>query len=366
MYQLIQIRPTTPSLRFSIRLPLLRCGRCVAPLELRPDAIKVRQRTKTRSLALFAMMICTLVAFTSASDALAQKGTWTTIAPMPIGVAFGANGVVLGKKIYVIDGTNGISQAPELYDPLADRWTVKAKDPVRRSESAAGVINSKIYVAEGWAGQFGSDANSPTAALEIYDPLTDSWAPGTSSLIARGLSATAVIDGKLYIAGGTAAQYVNFANLEIYDSTTNTWSMGASLPMPLTSAGGALLNGKFYVLGGYVGPSAFDQTITAAVQVYDPVLNTWSAGTPLPAPRANMVVGVIKGKLLVASGTAADGTGDPSVLIYDPVTDKWHAAADEPTPRARPAAAVLGNMVFVAGGNTDGGPYTTAVEVFTP
>jgi N-acetylneuraminic acid mutarotase len=311
-------------------------------------------------------MICALVAFISASDALAQKGTWTTIAPMPIGVSFGANGVVLGKKIYVIDGTNGISQAPQLYDPLADKWTVKAKDPVLRSESSAGVINNKIYVAEGWGGQFGSDSNSPTSALEIYDPVTDSWTAGASSLIARGLSATAVIDGKLYIAGGTAAQYVNFDNLEIYDSVTNTWSLGASLPAQLTSAAGVALNGKFYVLGGYVGPSAFNNTITAAVQIYDPVLNTWSMGTPLPAPRANMVVGVIKGKLCVASGTTAESIGDPSVQIYNPITDKWNAAADEPTPRAKPAAAVVGNMLFVAGGNTDGGPSTSAAEVFTP
>jgi N-acetylneuraminic acid mutarotase len=243
---------------------------------------------------------------------------------------------------------------------------VKAAEPVRRSESSAGVINNKIYVAEGWAGQFGSDANSPTSALEIYDPVTDSWTAGASSLIPRGLSATAVIDGKLYIAGGTAAQYVNFANLEIYDPLTNSWSMGASLLMPLTSAGGATLNGKFYVLGGYVGPSAFDNTITAAVQIYDPVLNTWSMGTPMPTARANMVVGVINGKLVVASGTAADATGDPSVLIYNPITDKWYAAANEPTPRARPAAVVVGDKLFVAGGNTDAGPYTTAAEFFTP
>lgn len=348
-------------------LPLWRCGTCRTACGLRPKAIKVRQRTRTRSVALFATMICALVAFISASDALAQRGTWTSIAPMPVGVAYGANGVALGRQIYVIDGTNGISRRfPEVYNPFTDKWSVKAADPIRRSESSAGVFNNKIYVAEGWAGQFGSDANNPTSALEIYDPVTDSWTAGASSLIARGLSATAVIDGKLYIAGGTAAQYVNFANLEIYDPLTNSWSMGASLPMPLTSAGGATLNGKFYVLGGYVGPSAFDNTITAAVQIYDPVLNTWSMGTPMPTARANMVVGAINGKLVVASGTAPDATGDPSVLIYNPITDKWYGVANEPTPRARPAAVVVGDKLFVAGGNTDAGPYTTAAEFFTP
>jgi len=320
---------------------------------------------KTRCSATLTTMIVSLVVLTPFTHVLAQ-GTWTSIASMPIGVSFGANGVALGGKIYVIDGTNGFSHAPQVYNPLSDKWSVKAKDPIRRSESSAGVINNEIYVAEGWAGEFGSDANNPTNELAIYDPVTDSWTAGASSLIARGLSATAVIDGKLYIAGGTAAQYVNFADLEIYDSVTNTWSMGASLPDLRTSAAGVALNGKFYVLGGYVGPSAFNQIITADVQIYDPVLNTWSTGTPLPAPRAGMVVGILSGKLCVASGTAADNTRDPSVLIYDPITDKWHAVANESTPRSNPAAAVVGNMLFVAGGNTDTGLYTTAAEVYTP
>ena len=83
--------------------------------------------------------------------------------------------------------------------------------------------------------------------------------------MARGLSAVAVINGKLYLAGGTAAGYANFSDLEIYDPVTNSWSKGPSLSNPLTSAAGVALNGKFYVLGGYVGPSAFDNVITAAV-----------------------------------------------------------------------------------------------------
>jgi len=273
-----------------------------------------------------------------------------------------ASGVAFGGKFYVIDSGSGygVPLPLKVYDPVTDSWSLKAADPVLRGQTAAGVINNKIHVAEGWDGQFGSDANSPTNALEIYDPATDSWTAGTPSLIARGLSATAVLGGKLYIAGGTASGYANFADLEIYDAATNSWSTGAPLPSQLTSAGGAAFNGKFYVVGGYVGPSAFNNQITAAVQIYDPVLNTWITGTPMPTARANMVIGVINGKLCVTSGNVADGTKDGSMVVYDSSTDSWSTGPAEPTPRANAAAAVLGNKLFVAGGNTDTSSTSTA------
>ena len=324
---------------------------------------------RTQSANVLTTIIISLLAFTSAGEVLAQ-GTWTSIASMPeppVNTAT-ASGVAFDGKFYVIDSGSGygVPLPIKFYDPVADSWSLKAADPVLRGQAAVGVINNKIYVAEGWDGQFGSDANAPTRALEIYDPATDSWAAGTRSLIARGLSATAVIGGKLYIAGGTAAGYRNFANLEIYDPLTDSWSIGAKLPKQLTSAGGAALNGKFYVVGGYEGPSAFNNRITASVEVYDPVLDTWSAGTRMPTARANMVVGVIGNKLCVASGNIGDGSYDRSVVVYDPTTDRWSSAADEPTARSNAAAAVIGIRLFVAGGNSDAGVNTSTAEFFTP
>jgi len=325
---------------------------------------------KTRSATILPAIITSLVALTSVSHALAQGGNWTSIASMPVTPAnlATASGAAFGGKFYVIDSGSGygVPLPIKVYDPVTDSWSLKAADPVLRGQTAVGVMNNKIYVAEGWDGQFGSDSNAPTKVLEIYDPATDSWASGTSSLIARGLSATAVIGGKLYVAGGTAAGYANFADLEIYDPGTNTWSTGASLPNQLTSAGGAAFNGKFYVVGGYVGPSAYNNQITAAVQIYDPVLNTWSTGTPMPTARANMVVGVISGKLCVTSGNVADGSKDGSMVVYDSTTDSWSTAPAEPTGRANAAAVVLGNKLFVAGGNTDNTTGTSTAEAFSP
>ena len=153
-----------------------------------PNATEVRQNMKTRLATILATIITSLLAFTSASDALAQ-GTWTTIAPMPSvpGIPVNtatASGVAFGGQFYVIDSGAGygVPLPLKVYDPVTDSWSLKAVDPVLRGETAAGVINNKIYVAEGWGGQYGSDSNVPLTALEIYDPATDSWTAGAPSL----------------------------------------------------------------------------------------------------------------------------------------------------------------------------------------
>jgi hypothetical protein len=83
---------------------------------------------------------------------------------------------VFGGQLYVLDG--GGMPAPQVYDPVADSWSFKAADPVVRANPSVGVINNKIYVAEGW---INSDSNRATQALEIYDPVANSWTAGKSS-----------------------------------------------------------------------------------------------------------------------------------------------------------------------------------------
>ena len=180
-----------------------------------------------RSLcSLFALFLsfCSSVAMAQMSSC----GSWTTGTAMP-DPRVSAAGANVNGLFYVIGGSStgdvSLNPKPEVYDPTTNSWSLKAADPLgRRAESAVGVINGRVYVAEGW---LNSDSSSPTNALEIYDPAHDSWSSGASSTTSRGASATAVIGGKLYIAGGaTAGNYVVFNNLEIFDPTTNTWSPG--------------------------------------------------------------------------------------------------------------------------------------------
>jgi N-acetylneuraminic acid mutarotase len=272
---------------------------------------------------------------------------WTTRTSMSTPVTQ-ASGVVFNEKLYVMDGaSNGGITTPEVYDPMTDTWSFKAPDPVSRSESAAGLINNKIYVAEGW---LDSNSNTPTTALEIYDPATDSWTSGTPALIARGGSARAVIGTRLYVAGGTTSgNFVKFNDLEIYDAVTNSWSMGAPLPMAIEYPAGAAINGKFYVVGGDHGPTNENNIPSGALFIYDPASNSWSSGASMPTPRSLLAAAVIDGRLVAIGGYGSGGILS-TVEIYDPVSDSWTSAPAEPVARGGHVAGVIGSNLFVAGG----------------
>lgn len=283
----------------------------------------------------------------------------------------GSSSVAFGGKLYVIDGTNGYGSypGPQIYDPISDTWASGATGPVARAQSTAGVINNKIYVAEGW---LNSDSSTPTNSLSIYDPATNSWTTGASSLIARGASASAIISGKLYIAGGaTNGNYTLFNNLEIYDASTNSWSTGAALPIPIAYAVGAAVNGKLYVVGGYTRADASDPgQVLTSVYVYDPTTNTWTSAASLPMPRQAAVGGVINGRLFITGGHAGgNGDADNPVVFYDPATDTWSTGTAEPNPRYTGASAVLGCRLYVVSGYANGGTggtITPALEEYLP
>jgi hypothetical protein len=216
-------------------------------------------------------------------------------------------------------------------------------------------LDNKIYVAGGWVH---SDANASTGALEIYDPVTDSWANGAPMSIPRGAMATAVIGGKLYAAGGYASYpYHAFHTLEIYDPLSNSWLSGAPMPNAVSFAGGAAINGKFYVAGGV---SVNETPPTAILQVYDPLSDTWTTGDSMPTASYGLVAGVIHGKLVAVSGDTSN------VAIYDPILNSWAVGVPVPEPRLFMVASIIGSQMFVAGGYTQSREISGALQVYTP
>ena len=53
----------------------------------------------------------------------------------------------------------------------------------------------------------GSDGQQSLCSTEVYDPDTNSWAPGASMTTCRANVGVAVVDGKLYAVGGFSGNY---------------------------------------------------------------------------------------------------------------------------------------------------------------
>src|SRR5205085_4889134 len=100
---------------------------------------------------------------------------------------------------------------------------------------ASGVINGKIYVANGRTG------SGPTNNLYIYDIARNSWSQGASSPLASELPASTVMGGKLYLIGGdpTGGSWGYTNNTYLYDPASDSWSQGPSLNVARGRAGAA-------------------------------------------------------------------------------------------------------------------------------
>ena len=170
----------------------------------------------------------------------------------------------------------------------------------------------------------------------------------------RYFAASAVVNGSLYILGGTT----DFENLlgrsdrvDAYDPMTNTWVQKAPLPTPLARAGAGVVNGILYVAGGLDDGGA-----SSRLFAYDPSTDSWAERAQMPDGRMDVGVGVVNGILYVLGGySPANGSHVDRLTAYDPTTDSWSVKASMPTARGELGAIAVDGALYAIGGITASG-----------
>lgn len=135
--------------------------------------------------------------------------------------------------------------------------------PTARVFLAAAALGGKIYAL---GGSLDANGGTQTAAVEVYDPVTDSWTAGAPLPVAEQLSAAAAVNGKLYAFGGFVAGVGVRGDTYEYDPVAKTWATRTAMPVardqapavvvdqaPAAVAGqalGTMADGLAYVLGG--------------------------------------------------------------------------------------------------------------------
>jgi hypothetical protein len=133
-------------------------------------------------------------------------------------------------------------------------------------------------------------------------------------------------------------------------ASVGTWSAEAPPPMLISATSAVpLADGRVALLGGFVQQTG---QATSQVLIFDPSLNKWETGAPMPEPvgYGAVVTRLRDGAVLVAGGAGANGLVGDSWL-YDPSRNSWSRAGSLNTPRDLPNFAVLTDgRVLVAGG----------------
>ena len=211
------------------------------------------------------------------------------------------------------------------YDPVADSWRALAPMPLRRLAAAAVETGGKIYVMGGVAPYAGLENQSlsgeePHRVLDtnhVFDPVANTWQVRQTMPTGRNHMYVGAVAGKVYVIGGRVGSMAVATGsttdlVEEYDTATDRWG-AVKLRMPTPRDGGVVgvYQGKIYVAGGQ-SITAISNSVSRALEAYDPATNTWAALPNLPQARHGQAGGFSGNRFHILSGhlTAAFSGGE--------------------------------------------------------
>jgi len=217
----------------------------------------------------------------------------------------------------------------------------------------------------------------PLDTVEMFDSWHGRWVPCPAMPTRRAGSAAALMpDGRFLIVGGYNEKGIAAGLLsccDIYDPQVPCWEEGGAKPLARArwGHGCAPLAGKVYVVGGCsLQPGAqpqegFMETLKCC-EVYEPLIDRWSACSPLQIARSGSRVVALDDRYLAAIGGCDDVFGlaetQPTVEIFDVRLGFWSLLEGKLLhPRTTAAAAAIdGRRLLVVGG----APSLSSAEVY--
>jgi N-acetylneuraminic acid mutarotase len=298
---------------------------------------------------------------------------WRPAAPLPDAIGEVAGGVIDGSLYLVGEGSDRTFR----YDLARDTWdTLAAVRPATGHHHAAEVFDGRLWL-------FGGIGRNSAGLVQIYEPRSRQWEVGPPMPFKAGSSASALIGGRFFVAGGIVGNKTTDA-AAVLDPSTMAWRSIAPMPRPRNHAASGTDGERFYVFGGR-GPGSGDGNVVANgyddVQIYDPRTDAWSVsdgspGAPLPLPQARGGMGKavwLDGEFWIIGGETENGPGATNdrvyarVDVYNPATNRWRTGPPMRTPR-HGIFPILhdGHIVVGGGGVRSANSQTTVVEAIWP
>lgn len=142
-------------------------------------------------------------------------------------------------------------------------------------------------------------------------------APAQTMFQARYMHGSCVLDGQLFVVGGSTGSAIG--TVEKYDAYSNQWTKCDDMAGARGSHAMAVAAGHMYAIGGSAGEGAL-----STFDRYDAVEDAWIAMTPSPTERAYLSAVSVDDSIIVSGGcTTPDFTYIPNIDRYDPGTDTW-------------------------------------------
>ena len=163
----------------------------------------------------------------------------------------------VGNYMYAFN--SDCTKIPQRYSFSERQWQSIAKVTVPRGvtffASGTAVLHSKVFVLYG-KGFYNASRmwDVQNAVLLCFDPAKNMWEEKASTCHRHFGSCLFVVNGKLYVAGGTVDIYPSGslrgdpAPVEVYDQDNNKWSIVHQKRIPQNALGAVEIEGRVYFI----------------------------------------------------------------------------------------------------------------------
>jgi N-acetylneuraminic acid mutarotase len=204
---------------------------------------------------------------------------------------------------------------------------------------AEGITSFGAVINDGWlyGGHKGSahsysieEQSNEFRRVSVEQP--EKWEDLPQGLRVQGMGMVAA-KGKLYRLGGFSAQnhegedskLVSTAQVDIFDPATSQWTPGTALPEARSSFDAVVVGDQVYVVGGWALRGEEDSQWHDTAYVADLSAETL-AWKPIPNPgfqRRALALGELGGKVYAIGGMQSEGGVTTKTAVLDPATSQW-------------------------------------------
>lgn len=264
--------------------------------------------------------------------------------------------LVLGVRNLTSPKARQTSQKPA--PTISPRWKEMPSLPAPRSSFGAVAIGTRVYIV-------GGDTEGGVSGEVLYfDTQTTTWEKALSKPTPVADIHAAAIGGRIYVPGGRTASGAPANNLEIYDPELDAWTSGAPMPSALSAYALAAFEGRLFLFGGWDG-----HEILSSVYEYDPRLDAWSVRTNMPTARAFGGAASAGGRIYVLGGFDGRQALDVNE-IYIPSLEEvaqnraWVKGGRIPDGRYAMGVTGLADIVYLVGGEGQASAGKTMLSYF--
>jgi hypothetical protein len=301
--------------------------------------------------------------------------------PMAVGRQIQTATMLADGRVLVAGGYGNRDEqlaSAELYDPVTDTFSLTGSlANARGSHTATLLADGHVLIAGGGPASWLNASSSYLASAELYDPGTGTFSSTGSMTTPRdGHTATALLDGRVLMAGGNDLGDHGIASAELYDPETGTFTATGSM----TTARGfhtatRLSDGRVLITGGDPAAWTFSGPYLASAEVYDPATGTFTATGSMAVGRELHAASLLSdGRVLITGGVTYNGVVSlDSAELYDPTTGSFSPTGPMTDGRVFQTASMLPDgRVLIAGGLVNGRVYANnptflaSAEIYDP